>query len=130
MTTGWRRGDTWKKHSWTDFQQAMVRWKELEITASRFEEILSITTRRNIEKLCESLTSCKPLETLATLHGKNYERKALYAFEDKMNLKTSQCGLFVSKSHSYLGATPDAMIITDQVQAVVEVKCPFTGQNF
>lgn len=46
-----------------------------------------------------------------------------------MNLKTSQCGLFVSKSHSYLGATPDATIITDQVQAVVEVKCPFTGRK-
>lgn len=46
-----------------------------------------------------------------------------------MNLKTSQCGLFVSKSHSYLGATPDAIIITDEVQAVVEVKCPFTGRK-
>lgn len=33
----------------------------------------------------------------------------------------------VSKSHSYLGATP--IIITDQVQAVVEVKCLFTGRK-
>lgn len=33
----------------------------------------------------------------------------------------------VGKSHSYLGATP--IIITDQVQAVVEVKCLFTGRK-
>lgn len=33
----------------------------------------------------------------------------------------------VSKSHSYLGATP--IIITDQVQAVVEVKCLFTWRK-
>lgn len=99
------------------------------LTASRFGEILTITTRRNIEKICESLTSCKPLETPATLHGQNYERKAVYALKDKMNLKTSECGLFVSKSHSYLGATPHAIIITDQVQAVIEVNCPFTGKK-
>lgn len=107
------------------------RWfdeRSWRLTASRFGEIVRITNRRNIEKLCESPISCKPLETTATLHGKNYERKALYAFQDKMNLKTSHCGLFVSKSHSYLGATLDA-IITDHVQAVVEVKCPFTGRK-
>lgn len=58
-----------KKKKNTRGQTSNNRWfdeRSLRLTASRFGEILRITNRRNIEKLCESLTSCKSLETLAT----------------------------------------------------------------
>lgn len=62
---------------------------------------------------------------------RKYERKlkASYAFDGRMNLKTSQCGLFVSKFNLYLETSTDAIIITYQMRAVVEVKCPFTGRE-
>lgn len=102
LTTGWRHRDTGKKALMDKLPVSERSWR---LTASRFGDKLRITSSRNIDKLRDSPTGCKPVETLVTLHRKHYERKAFFAFEDKINLKTSQWELFVSKSQSYLGAT-------------------------
>jgi hypothetical protein len=60
------------------------------------------------------------------LHGKNYETKALKAFEMKYDITTKKCGLFVCLEKPYLGASPDAVI---DDESIVEVKCPFSGRN-
>lgn len=99
---------------------------EWRLTASRFGEICRATCHRNTDKLCNSLANSKSFSTEATLHGKNYEKKALTVFESTYNLKTIECGLFVCVEHPYLGATPDAIVDDD---ALVEIKCPFKGRN-
>ncbi|XP_056005483.1 uncharacterized protein LOC125659233 [Ostrea edulis] len=96
------------------------------ITASRFGEISKITPRRNIKKLLQRMLKCKSIDTAATLHGKNYEKKALKAFEKYECVKTKQCGLFISHERPYLGASPDAVVDN---KGIVEVKCPFTGRK-
>ena len=63
------------------------------------------------------------------MHGKNYEnyeKKALRLFEEKLSIKTKECGLFVSLVYPYLGSSPDA-IVDDS--AVVEIKFSYSGQN-
>jgi hypothetical protein len=66
------------------------------------------------------------LHSPAILHGKNYEKKALRQFENAHNVVTTECGLFVCVEHPYLRASPDAIVNND---AIVEIKCPFTGRN-
>ena len=96
------------------------------ITASKFGELNRITPRRNINKLLSNMLSCRPLETPAVLHGKNYEKKALRAFEKSEGVKTQKCGLFICGKRPYLGASPDAVINDNEI---VEVKCPFVGRK-
>ncbi|XP_071150729.1 uncharacterized protein [Mytilus edulis] len=105
---------------------AWYQAREWRLTASRFGEICKATCRRNTTKLCASLTGRNTFSTQATLHGKNYEKKALNAFQSNSTLQTTTCGLFVSVEHPYLGATPDATVGED---GLVEIKCPFNGRN-
>ena len=48
-----------------------------DLTASRFGEISSITERRNIEKLCDSLYGVKEIHSEAMAHGMIHEPLAL-----------------------------------------------------
>lgn len=98
------------------------------LTASRFGDILKMTNRRNISKLCASLLSKKSLNvcTVGMRYGKNYEAKALKAFENKMQMKTKKAGFFICLSKPFLGASPDAVIDSN---CIVEIKCPHKGRN-
>lgn len=60
------------------------------------------------------------------LHGKCYESVAIKCFEEKCDIKTKKCGTFVSKSHPFLAASPEA-IIDDN--SIAEVKCPYTSKH-
>ncbi|XP_074643803.1 uncharacterized protein LOC141915295 isoform X2 [Tubulanus polymorphus] len=100
--------------------------RQLRLTASRFGEIVSLTKRRNIDKLCKSLHDNIPLRNAAVCHGKTFESKAIAAFEGKFSVKVQPCGLHVRPDIDYLGASPDGLVSED---AIVEVKCPYRGRN-
>ncbi|CAC5411789.1 unnamed protein product [Mytilus coruscus] len=110
-------------------QSSNKKWFYLghwRITASRFGEISKMTTRRNVQKLCQSMSSQKFFNVKSVLHGKMYEQKAISLFEQKFQMKCQPCGLFISADKPFLGASPDALIGND---CVVEVKCPYTGRQ-
>ncbi|XP_014678633.1 PREDICTED: uncharacterized protein LOC106818437 [Priapulus caudatus] len=100
--------------------------RRLRITASRFGEVVSLTKRRNIEKLCKSLNSNVQLHTAAISHGKTFESKAITAFEQKFSMKVQACGLHVRPDLYYLRASPDGLIGDN---ALLEVKCPYRGRD-
>lgn len=80
-----------------------------------------------MDKLALRLTKYVPqINALSILHGRCYESVAIKCFEEKCDLKTKKCGTFVSKSHPFLAASPDA-IIDDN--SIAEVKCPYTSKN-
>ncbi|XP_062603648.1 uncharacterized protein LOC134265461 [Saccostrea cucullata] len=109
-------------------QSKNTKWfeaREWRLTASRFGEVCRATCRRNTSKLCCSIL-CSNIKTKAILHGKNYEKKALKLFENKLGIKTRECGLFVCLDYPYLGASPDAVV---DDSAIVEVKCSYSGKN-
>lgn len=85
-----------------------------------------ITHRRNIAKLCTNLLSTNKTYSEGMSHGKNYEAKALSAFEKKLQIKTKKAGFFICVAKPFLGATPDAVI---DLESIVEVKCPYNGRN-
>jgi hypothetical protein len=113
----------------TRLQRKSVQWRrerKFRLTASHFGSIIHMTDRRNKNKLCSSIYSPPVLQSRAICHGIQYEPRALSKFEDISQLKTHKAGLFVSVTHPYLGATPDAIIDSEHI---VEVKCPYSGRH-
>lgn len=110
-------------------QTANKKWfgeRTWRLTASSFGQITHMTEKRNKEKLCETIFSSKQINSEATLHGKNYERKAIKCFESKYKQKVNGCGFFIYRPKPFLGASPDGVI--DDMH-IVEVKCPYLGRN-
>ena len=113
-TTGQSKNKIWKQE----------RCKRL--TASNFGRICKATNRTNFNNLADSLTVMKDIKTSAILHGRKYESIALAKYESECGRGTRQCGIFVSSSHPYIGASPDAVI---DDQTLLEIKCPFVVRN-
>ena len=100
------------------------------ITASNFGTICKMTEKRDIPNLVSSmLYSGKntELQTKAIQHGKKYESIAVEKFENETGLKTKECGLFVSKQHTYIASSPDRVI---NPQTIVEIKCPYSARDY
>ena len=96
------------------------RCKRLQ--ASNFGRICKATERTDFEKLAESLTMITNLKTPAILHGQKYEHVAILKYEEDFECSLKQCGIFVSKSYPFIGASPDAIVDNEKI---VEVKCPY-----
>ena len=90
-------------------------------------QICKVTARRNTEKLCITLLDGSQVSSKPVVHGKNYEAKALKAFNVKYGKNAKKCGFFVCKEKPFLGASPDAML--DDGTSLVEIKCPYNGRN-
>lgn len=69
-----------------------------------------MTDKRNKKILCETIFSSKQSKSEATLHGKNFERKALKCFELKYKQNVNGCGFFIDRLKPFLGASPDGVI--------------------
>ena len=59
--------------------------------------------------------------------GTNNEDRALECFKCVCkDLEVTKCGLFVNKQNSFLGASPDSVILKHgAISALIEVKCPY-----
>lgn len=113
-TTGQSKNKMWKQE----------RCKRLQ--ASNFGRICKATERTNFSNLADALTVFKEIKTPAILHGQKYESIALAKYESEHGRGTRQCGIFVSKSHPFIGASPDAII---DGETVLEIKCPFVVRD-
>lgn len=86
-----------------------------------------MTDRRDIDKLCLSIYSPKQLNTEPVLHGQAYEGIAKRQFKELTGKKVQSAGLFVDVEYPFLAASPDGLVVGED--AVLEVKCPFTGRQ-
>ncbi|VDI46737.1 Hypothetical predicted protein [Mytilus galloprovincialis] len=114
----------------TRLQSCSPKWLEerrWRLTASTFGEICKVTSRRNTNKFCHSLFYGSNIQSKALSHGKNYEAKALKAFNLKFDKNAKRCGFYVSIDKSFLGASPDAIL--EDGKSIVEIKCPYNGRN-
>ncbi|XP_019636874.1 PREDICTED: uncharacterized protein LOC109479362 [Branchiostoma belcheri] len=75
------------------------------------------------------------VNTKATRHGCEQEERAIDVYKEYMesnhvNLQIKKCGLFISKEHPYLHATPDFLVSCDCCgMGCGEVKCPVSVPN-
>ncbi|VDI44138.1 Hypothetical predicted protein [Mytilus galloprovincialis] len=96
------------------------------LTSSNFGRICKATHRTDFHKLALSYTRSSALYTAAIKHGRQYEPVAIEKYESITKLETVKCGLFVSKMHPFLAASPDGLT---ENKTLLEIKCPYTARN-
>ena len=97
--------------------------RSLRINSSSFGQILQAT---NYESLVHDLLYPRDIShTLPVRHGKFYESHAIAKFEELTQIKTTECGTFVSLKKPFLAATPDRIVNN----FCLEVKCPFQAKD-
>ena len=86
-----------------------------------------------VTPLIQELVDLVPLEKIPSLDwGKNNEHNAAAAFMKLEGVKYSHptllpCGLFILKSHPYIGATPDNIFTCKCCEHIcAEYKCPYS----
>ena len=103
------------------------------ITASNFKNAVHTSpcdpSISLIKKIC--YPQSYKFKTKATQWGIDHEQLAITSFLEKLsdfhvNLEVRKCGLMISPSSSYLGASPDGIVKCNCCgKGVLEVKCPY-----
>ena len=65
------------------------------------------TDRTNFIKLAQSFVRIEKVKAEPMQQGRNYEPVAIKAYEEKTDVQTRQCGIYVSKEHPFLGCSLD-----------------------
>lgn len=91
------------------------------ITASNFHKCCIMRTDDEQQIIAYQMINPIPFKNKAIVWGKLNEPVALTACQS-LGVKIKSCGLFVSKSHPYLGASPDGLI---GGTTTIEIKCPY-----
>lgn len=76
--------------------------------------------------LSEKIMNPKSFTSRATTHGQVQEPVAIENYCVMNDLAVQPCGLFISDSHPFLGATPDGLL---GEETIIKVKCPYTARN-
>jgi hypothetical protein len=110
--------------SGSEEQADSVEWKEarkFRVTASRFKEFTG-SGKGLSEKFWKEGGD---LSFLAAIKWRtDHEPIARQEYEEATDTVVEQCGLFISRSNSIFGASPDGLI--DMRQGVLEIKCPYS----
>ena len=88
----------------------------------------------NVDSLLSTIMNYKPLsDDIPSLkHGRNMEEEAKANYNNKMrkehtDFEFMDCGLFLDKNKSYLGATPDQLVQCKCCgEGLLEIKCPYS----
>lgn len=111
-------------------QRNNLKWFEHRrnlLTASNFSKICCRRSTTPADNLLKALFYKNTLlATPAMQYGIDNEQKALKLFEEKTHLKVHECGLFISVTNKYLGASPDGILNENDI---VEVKCLYSIRN-
>lgn len=115
---------------YTRGQDKNDRWfeeRKKRIQSSNFHRICHVTERTNHHRYAASLVNSSSIkQNEAMKHGHKFEKEAIHKYESDSGAKVKQCGIFVSTTLPFLGASPDG-IVSDSV--LCEVKCPFSARN-
>jgi hypothetical protein len=105
----------------TELQSSSENWmkeRALRVTASKFLEFDKNPVTVTTDKLWK-----QPLDLShvpAIKWGREHEQDAIKVYETQAG-STQKCGLFISRAHPFLGASPDGI----NGEYLIEIKCPF-----
>ncbi|XP_074096814.1 uncharacterized protein LOC141526002 [Cotesia typhae] len=102
--------------------KSWFKYRQNRITVSNFYKCCIIRDEEAEVQFSTSLINQETFKSKSTDWGKENESKALEIYES-IGIKIDKCGLFISPTHPFLGASPDGLIGND---TVVEVKCPYS----
>ncbi len=108
----------------TELQSQSEAWRsfrKLRITASRFHDFHKCPNQQTKKILWEEEPDISRLPAIKW--GLEHEKTALEHFKLHGNWgEIMSCGLFVSRDHAFLGASPDAI----GSDFLIEIKCPYS----
>ena len=111
-------------------QNTNDRWHEergKRIQSSNYHRICAATEKTSLVGLASTIVQGQVVrQNEAMRHGCKYEKTAIHIYESARNVKVKSCGITVSRTHPFLGASPDGIVNKD---LIVEVKCPFSAIN-
>ncbi|CAH0731039.1 unnamed protein product, partial [Brenthis ino] len=113
----------------TQMEQAKNEYMEnlKKLTSDRDSIERSTTLQRDSSEWIEIRQKLIAASNFGSIsHGVENEHQALLQLQRQENVNILPCGLFIDKSHCYIGATPDGLIGTD---TIVEIKCPITASK-
>lgn len=99
--------------------------RSCRITASNFHAV--IHSKPSTQKhLAQKIINPKPFISRPTAHGQMNKSVAIEKYCNMYDLTVESCGLFISETHPFLGASPDGLLGDE---TLIEVKCPYTARN-
>lgn len=110
----------------TRLQNKCEEWRAIRkthITASVFYNVCHCKPG-NKKHLSEKIMEPKIFYSKATMYGQIQEPYAIKKFENTYDVQITKCGLFLSESHPFLGASPDGLLNDEYT---IEVKCPYSA---
>jgi hypothetical protein len=110
-------------------QSKNERWfeeREIRLQSSNFGRICKATDRTDFGKLACSYLKTTKIRSDAILHGQKYEKAAVQKYEKDRGVQVTDCGIFVSRTKPYIGASPDGVV---NGELLCEVKCPYTAKD-
>lgn len=115
QTTGQHENELWR-------ESRMNR-----LTASNFGKVCKRKETTLCHNLVKRLLYSQELTSKAILYGRTNEITAIRKYEQQKSVTVERCGLFVTESDPYLGASPDGLVGSD---GLVEIKCiPKIGEK-
>lgn len=105
-----------------------VLWHNIRcnrLTSSNFYYICASVSHEAKVNLTHRILNPVTISSKYVQHGKDCEPKAI-ALYASTGVDVKKCGMFLSQSYPFLGASPDGLIGDD---TVLEVKCPYNQRN-
>lgn len=88
----------------------------------QFRKSLCRAKSTSYKAYVKSILHSSGISTKASEYGKINKGVAVTQLEKQLNIKISNCGLFIHPKELVLAASPDGII--DDGEGVVEIKCP------
>ncbi len=118
-------------------QQGTNEWLEARIgriTASNADAVRSLRNVNKAKSLTKSIMGIDNVSNKYTEHGNKYEPfgRSMYIVDQSVkhdDLCVTECGLMVSTTEPYMGASPDGLVTCKccAETRVLEIKCPFNA---
>lgn len=107
-------------------------WHELRkhrLTASRFGEISKRRKTTPCARLVKDILYPKSISSDSLRWGKYHEQDAIEEYSKASGNTVHPAGLYISREHGYLAASPDGVVLIKAglSKALVEVKCPYSA---
>jgi predicted phage-related endonuclease len=113
-------------------QALSPRWhqeRKNRLTASNFGLVYR-RKKKPTPAFMATLFTPKSLHTRPVVHGRTYEKTAKQEYVTRNpGAHLHDCGFVISENMSFLGATPDAIVCSNGLRGILEVKAPYTARN-
>lgn len=106
-----------------------LQFRKFRVTGSRVYELYTYS-KADWNTKCMTYFHRPNITNKYVKHGLKYEEDAIKTFSENTKLEVLHCGMVVPHNNSWLGYSPDGIIIENGKRVLLEVKCLYEGIFF